>query len=453
MTGRKLGILSDARYRFERGLDPQSALWGAEVAAQMILDLCGGEASELTVAGEMPNWHRRASLRPERLKSFGGADIARDEAESILKRLGFETGEAEGRIAVSVPSWRPDIEGEHCLVEEVLRVHGFDNIAAVPLHRDTALPQPAITPEQRRVGLVRRQLAGRGMLEAVTFSFMPGTQAELFADVPDALRLANPISADLDVMRPSILANLAVAAKRNADRGFADVALFEVGPAWHDDTPEGQETVAAGLRHGQKSPRHWDTPVRPVDAFDAKADALAALAAAGAPVANLQVDRTAQGYYHPGRSGVLRLGPTVLAQFGELHPAVLRSLDMDGPAVGFEVFIGRVPAAKSKGGRARPPLDASALQAVTRDFAFVLDAGRPADDVVRAAMAAEKGMITDVSVFDVFEGEALGAGRKSVAVSVTLQPRDSTLTEAEIDAIAAKIVANVEKRTGATLRG
>jgi len=453
MTGRKLGILSDARYRFERGLDPQSALWGAEAAARMILEICGGEASELTVAGEMPNWHRRTALRPERLKTFGGVDIARADAEGILQRLGFETSDEDGRIAVSVPSWRPDIEGEHCLVEEVLRVHGFDNIAAVPMERETALPRPALTAEQRRVGLVRRQLAGRGLLEAVTFSFMPGAQAALFADVPDALRLANPISADLDVMRPSILANLLAAAKRNADRGFRDVALFEVGPAWHDDTPEGQETVAAGLRHGDRSPRHWDVPTRPVDAFDAKADALAALAAAGAPVANLQVDRTAQGYYHPGRSGVLRLGPAVLAQFGELHPAILRSLDVDGVAVGFEVFIGRVPAAKGKGGRARPPLDASALQPVTRDFAFVLDAARPADDVVRAAMAAEKGMITDVSVFDVFEGAALGAGRKSVAVSVTLQPRDSTLTEAEIDAIAAKIVANVEKRTGAVLRG
>jgi phenylalanyl-tRNA synthetase beta chain len=401
----------------------------------------------------MPNWHRHASLRPERLRSFGGADVARDEAEAILKRLGFETSDADGRIGVAVPSWRPDIEGEHCLVEEVLRVHGFDNIAAVSLPRETALPEPALTAEQRRVSLARRQLAGRGLLEAVTYSFMPEEQAALFADMPDSLRLANPISADLDVMRPSILANLAAAAKRNADRGYPDVALFEVGPAWHDDMPEGQETVAAGLRHGARSPRHWDVPVRPVDVFDAKADALAALSAAGAPVANLQVDRTAHGHYHPGRSGVLRLGPNVLAQFGELHPAVLRGLDLDGATVGFEVYVGRIPAAKAKAGRARPALDASALQPVTRDFAFLVAADCPADDVARSAMAAEKGMIADVSVFDVFAGEALGADRKSVAVSVTLQPRDSTLTEAEIDAIAAKIVANVEKRTGATLRG
>ena len=453
MTGRKLGINSDARYRFERGLDPQSVLWGAEVAARMILDLCGGEASELTVAGEMPNWRRSATLRPERLKTFGGADVPQDGAIAILDRLGFETTVEKGRIVAGIPSWRPDIEGEHCLVEEILRIHGFDKIPAAPLQRRTALPEPALTPAQRRVALARRQLAGRGMMEAVTWSFMAASQARLFADIPETLRLANPISAELDVMRPSILANLATAAKRNADRGLADVALFEVGPAWRDDTPEGQDTVAAGLRHGGTTPRHWAMPVRPVDAFDAKADALAVLAAVGAPVENLQADRAAPGYYHPGRSGVLRLGPNVLAQFGELHPSVLRGLDVDGPAVGFEVFLGRVPLPKSKVGRSRPPLDAPPFQPVSRDFAFVVAADLPADSVVRAAQAAEKALIADVTVFDVFEGEAVGAGRKSVAISVTLQPRQATLTDAEIDAVAAKIVANVAKRTGGVLRG
>ena len=453
MTGRKLGIISDARYRFERGLDPQSALWGAEVAARMILEICGGEASALTKAGEMPDWRRTATLRPERLRTFGGVDVSETAAVAILDRLGFETAAEKGRIHVGVPSWRPDIEGEHCLVEEVLRVHGFENIAASPLQRETSLPDPALTPAQRRVAFARRQLAGRGLMEAVTWSFMAEGQARLFADIPDGLRLANPISADLDAMRPSILANLATAAQRNADRGYADVALFEVGPAWRDDTPEGQDTVAAGLRHGRMTPRHWETPVRPVDAFDAKADALAVLAAVGTPVENLQVDRGAPAYYHPGRSGVLRLGPNVLAQFGELHPSVLRNLDVAGPAVGFEVFLGRVPPARAKSGRARPPLDASPFQPVTRDFAFVVAADQPADAIVRAALAADKSLITDAAVFDVFEGAALGAGRKSVAISVTLQPRAATLTDAEIDAVAAKIVANVGKRTGATLRG
>jgi phenylalanyl-tRNA synthetase beta chain len=282
---------------------------------------------------------------------------------------------------------------------------------------------------------------------------MADAEAQLFAPVPETLRLANPISADLSVMRPSILANLARAAKRNADRGHADVALFEVGPAWRDDTPSGQDTVAAGLRHGRTAARHWAVSVRPVDAFDAKADALAVLAAIGAPVENLQVDRTAAVYYHPGRSGALRLGPNILAQFGELHPAVLRGLDVDGPAVGFEVFLGRVPLPKAKAGRARPPLDASPFQQVSRDFAFVVAADTPADAVVRAAQSADKALIAQVAVFDVFEGAALGAGRKSVAISVTLQPRQATLTDAEIEAVAAKIVANVEKRTGGTLRG
>jgi phenylalanyl-tRNA synthetase beta chain len=453
MTGRKLGINSDARYRFERGLDPQSALWGAEVAARMILDLCGGEASALTIAGEMPDWHRAATLRPERLKSFGGADVPCDTAVAILDRLGFETTVEKGRIVAGIPSWRPDVEGEHCLVEEVLRIHGFENIPAVPPERATALPAPALTLAQRRVALARRQLAGRGLLEAVTWSFMSEAAARLFADIPDSLKLANPISADLDVMRPSILPNLAAAARRNADRGYADVALFEIGPAWRDDTPEGQDTIAAGLRHGNASPRHWAAAVRPVDAFDAKADALAVLAAIGAPVENLQADRGAPSYYHPGRSGVLRLGPNVLAQFGELHPAALRGLDVAGPAAGFEVFLARVPLPKSKGSRARPPLDVSAFQAVTRDFAFVVAADQPADAVVRAAQSADRTLVTDVSVFDVFAGEALGAGRKSVAISVTLQPRTATLTDAEIDAVAAKIVANVAKRAGGTLRG
>jgi phenylalanyl-tRNA synthetase beta chain len=453
MTGRKLGIISDARYRFERGLDPQSAQWGAEVAARMILEICGGEVSALTSAGEMPDWRRTATLRPERLKTFGGVDVPEKAAVAILDRLGFETAVEKGRIRAGVPSWRPDIEGEHCLVEEVLRVHGFENIAATPLQRETALPTPALTPAQRRVAFARRQLASRGLMEAVTWSFMAEAQARLFADIPDGLRLANPISADLDAMRPSILANLATAAQRNADRGYADVALFEVGPSWRDDTPEGQDTVAAGLRHGRMVPRHWEMPVRPVDAFDAKADALAVLAAVGAPVENLQVDRGAPPYYHPGRSGVLRLGPNILAQFGELHPSVLRALDVSGPAVGFEVFLGRVPPARAKSGRARPPLDASPLQPVTRDFAFVVAADQPADAIVRAALAADKSLIVDAAVFDVFEGAALGAGRKSVAISVILQPRTATLTDAEIDAVAAKIVANVGKRTGATLRG
>ncbi|MDH3703999.1 MAG: phenylalanine--tRNA ligase subunit beta [Alphaproteobacteria bacterium] len=451
-TGRKLGIESDARYRFERHVDPQSANWGAEVAARMILELCGGEASELTTAGTMPPLDRGASLRTERLAGFGGADIPAKEARGILDRLGFQTKATGKTIAVEVPSWRPDIEGEHCLIEEVLRIHGFDRIAAVPLPRESNLPPAVLDVSQRRAALAKRVLAGRGLVEAVTWSFMSSAQAVLFGAEDGILHLANPISADLDAMRPSVLGNLLAAAQRNGDRGYSDLGLFEVGPAWRDDTPDGQDRVAAGLRHGRTGDRHWDQPPRNVDAFDAKADALAVLGACGAPVDKLQITRDAPGHYHPGRSGVLRLGSNVMAYFGEIHPRVLRAMDVAGPASGCEVFVDHVPTPKGKAGRTRPALKASPFQPVTRDFAFLVANDVPSDDLVRAARSAEKSLITDVAVFDVFEGAALGDGVKSVAFSVTLQPISSTLTDAEIDAVAAKIRQNVEQRTGGRLR-
>ncbi len=451
-TGRKLGIESDARYRFERHVDPQSAHWGAEVAARMILDLCGGEASELSIAGKMPPLDCGASLNTDRLAGFGGADIPAKEARAILDRLGFQTKAKGKTITVQTPSWRPDIEGEHCLVEEVLRIHGFDRIPAVPLPRENTLPPAVLNVSQRRAALAKRVLAGRGLMEAVTWSFMSSAQAVLFGADDAILHLANPISADLDAMRPSILGNLLAAAQRNADRGFSDIGLFEVGPAWRDDTPDGQDRVAAGLRHGRTGNRHWDQPPRNVDAFDAKADALAVLDACGAPVEKLQISRDAPGHYHPGRSGVLRLGPNVMAYFGEIHPRVLRAMDVAGPASGYEVFLDHVPTPKGKAGRTRPALKASPFQPVTRDFAFLVPNDVPSDDLVRAARGAEKSLIADVAVFDVFEGAALGDGVKSVAFSVTLQPISSTLTDAEIDAVAAKIRQNVEQRTGGRLR-
>jgi phenylalanyl-tRNA synthetase beta chain len=451
-TGRKLGIESDARYRFERGVDPESALWGAAAASAMILELCGGEASTLTIAGDMPRSERTATLRTGRLGTFGGVEIPPEEARTILDRLGFETAMADGFITTQIPSWRPDIEGEHCLVEEVLRVWGYDRIPAIPLERETALPTPALSAPQRRVAFARRALAGRGMVEAVTWSFTGKATAALFAEPAESLVLANPISADLDVMRPSALANLITAAQRNADRGYPDLALFEIGAAWRDDTPEGQDTVAAALRHGRTGPRHWAREPRAVDAFDAKSDALAVLSQCGAPVENLQVTRDAPGYYHPGRSGALRLGPNVLAYFGELHPRVLRRLDAAGPAAGAEVFVDRIPRPKGRVTRTRPALKASPFQPVTRDFAFLVESGVEAGALQRAARNADRVLIVDVGVFDVFEGEALGEGQKSVAISVTLQPDDHTLTEAEIEAVSAEIVGNVGKQTGGTLR-
>jgi len=451
-SGRALGILSDARYRFERGVDPTSAVWGAEIASRMILDICGGEASELTVAGEMPGWRRDCSLRLSRLLGLGGLAVPKDEAARILDALGFETRTDGDVLRCAVPPWRPDIEGEADLVEEVLRIHGYEHIPPVRLERESAIPKPVRDAAQNRGERARRTLAARGMMEAVTYSFMDSRQAALFGGVPESLRVDNPISAELDAMRPSILPNLIDAARRNMARGFGDAALFELGPQYADDRPEGQALVAAGLRFGNAVPRHWAVRARGVDAFDAKADALAALTAAGAPVDNLQVTRDAPGWYHPGRSGAFRLGPNVLAHFGEVHPATLRGMDADALMAAFEVYLDNVPLPKAKAGPARRLLALSAFQPVRRDFAFVVDAGVEAGAVMRAARGAEKSLIADVVLFDVFEGESLGAGKKSLAITVTLQPVEATMTDEQIEAIAAKIVAAVGKATGGALR-
>ena len=451
-TGRKLGIHSDARYRFERGLDPESAGWGVEVGARLILELCGGEASHVVTAGEIPAWQRSIALRPERTASLGGLELPAKRQGEILERLGFAVGKDKKAIQVEVPSWRPDIEGEACLVEEVLRIHGYEEIPVTPLARESDLPHAVLTTAQRREGFARNALAWRGLDETVTFSFMSSDLAPLFGEVPEALRLFNPISSDLDVMRPSILANLALAAQRNSDRGVGDSALFEIGAQYRDNTPEGQDEVAAGLRIGSSGPRHWSGG-REVDAFDAKGDALAALAACGAPVDKLQVTADAPGHYHPGRSGCLRLGPKVLASFGELHPRVLRRLDLKGPVVAFEVFLQAIPEPKAKAAKLRPALETSSLQPLERDFAFVVDAEVPAEKLLRAARGADKAMVTGVELFDVYQGQGIEAGKKSLAIAVTIQPRERTLTDAEIDAIGRKVVQQVEKATGGVLRG
>ena len=452
-TGRKLGIESDARYRFERTVDPESALWGAEAATRLILECCGGEASDLSIAGEMPETAREITLPADRVKTLGGVDLPLEEQRKILDALGFDTKEKKGAIIATTPSWRPDVTLEACLVEEVLRVNGFDNIPVVPLTRDSSLPEQILTVGQRRESFARKTLAGRGMLEAVTWSFMAEDQAELFGGAPAELHLNNPISADLSVMRPSILANLMAAAGRNADRGYQDCGLFEVGPVWRDDTPEGEEVVAAGLRAGNSGPRHWAEEPRPVDAIDAKADALAVLAACGAPAGKVQVSTDAPDWYHPGRSGVLRLGPNVLAWFGEMHPRTLRSMDLKGPAAGFEVFLHRVPQPRAKGGKTRALLRPSPFQPLGRDFAFVVDADVPAETLLRAARGADKVLIGEVGLFDIYEGEGVGDGKKSVAIAVTLQPQDRTLTDADIEKVSAAIVAAVVKQTGGVLRG
>ena len=451
-TGRKLAIHSDARFRFERGLDPQSAVWGVEVAARLIRELCGGEVSETVSAGSLPQETRSLTLRPARVTELGGVTVAPARQAEILESLGCGVQSAGEVLEVVPPSWRPDIESEACLVEEVMRIHGYDDIPEVELPRDSYLPRAVLTPAQRRVSAARTALAWRGLYEGVTFSFLPRRHAELFGGGAEALTLANPISADLDVMRPTPLANLAAAAVRNADRGYGDLALFEVGPQYLDDTPEGQRTVAAGLRRGARAPRHWAGGDRLVDAFDAKGDAEAVLAACEAPVENLQVTRDAPAWYHPGRSGVLRLGPKVLAQFGELHPRVLRALDLKAPAAGFEVFLDAIPLPRA-GKQKRSLLELSAFQPVSRDFAFLVDEDVPAEKLLRAARGADKALIADVALFDVYQGKGVEPGKKSLAIAVTLQPREATLTEQQIDAVAAKVVEQVTKATGGSLRG
>ncbi len=450
-TGRKLNLQSDARYRFERGLDPAFVAPGMAIATRLIVELCGGEPSELVVAGAVPEWQRSFRLRPDRVALLGGVDVPRDAQRRILEALGFGVADEDAIMNVAPPSWRGDIEGETDLVEEILRINGYDAIEAVPLERPTPLPRPALDPAQRRVGFVRRTLAARGLVEAVTFSFMASGDAALFGGVKPELRLINPISADLEVMRPSILPNLAAASRRNADRGFADSALFEIGAQYHDDTPEGQATVAAGLRHGQSGPRHWRDPGRPVDAFTAKADALAALAAAGVPTENLQVSADPPDWYHPGRAGSFRLGAKALAHFGELHPAVLTHFALKGPAVAFEVFLDAAPSPR-KAGRGRPPLKLSPFQPVERDFAFLVPAELPAESLLRAARGVDKKLIAEIRLFDVYEGAGLPEGRKSLAITIVLQPEEATLTDEQIEAFSQKLVAQVAKATGGELR-
>ncbi len=449
-TGRKLQIESDARYRFERGLDPTSALWGAEVAARLIQELCGGEASEVVSAGALPEWRREFALRPERCRTLGGLDLPPAAQRRILEALGYETREEGKRIVVVPPPWRGDVGGEPDLIEDVLRIHGYDAIEPVPLPSETALPRLALTPGQRRVRAVKRGLAARGLMEAVTPSFMPKRLVGHFGGTI-LLELANPMSGDLDAMRPSILPNLIAAAGRNADRGFADLALFEVGPQFVHDTPDGQATVAAGLRAGRTGPRHWAQPPRVVDSFDAKADAIAAILEAGGP-AELQVLTEAPTWYHPGQSGAVMLGDVILAWFGTLHPDALELMDVKGPMVGFELFLDRLPLPRAKASKTRPLLKASPFQPVERDFAFVVDEQVEAQALLRAARGADRTLITEVSIFDVYSGPGVPAGKKSLALGVRLQPMERTLTEMEIDAIGKKIVAAVAKATGATLR-
>ncbi|MFN3685237.1 phenylalanine--tRNA ligase subunit beta [Salinarimonas sp.] len=457
-TGRRLGIVTDARYRFERGVDPNETLPGLEEATRLVMDLCGGEPSKTILAGEIPDTSRVIDFPYSEVARLTGLEIAQAEAKVILAELGFHVSGTGERAKVLPPSWRPDIEGKADLVEEIVRIAGLDRVAATPLPRLHGVARPVLTTLQKRTRLAKRTLAARGLLEAVTWSFIEKTDALLFGGGADALALANPIASDMSDMRPSLLPGLMRAAQRNADRGFADVALFEVGQCFADDTPQGQTMRAAALRRGSARlegvGRHWAGGGQTVDVFDAKADAMALLSALGIPTGGLQVVAGGPDFLHPGRSGRLQFGPkTVIGHFGEIHPAILKAMDVKGPLVAFEIVLDALPEPKAKPTKNKPKLDRVDLQPLTRDFAFLVDRSVAAGDILRAVQGADRTLVVDAQVFDVYEGERIEAGRKSVAVAVTLQPREKTLTDAEIEAVADKIVADVAKKTGATLRG
>ncbi|NKD55085.1 MULTISPECIES: phenylalanine--tRNA ligase subunit beta [unclassified Haematospirillum] len=450
-TGRRLNIVSDARYRFERGIDPASVIEGMERATRLIMDLCGGEPGDIVTVGTAPSWQKSITLRPERVEKLVGMTVGIEQMLSLLDRLGCAPKLENGVIRAAPPSWRVDLEAEHDLVEEIARLHGYDNLEAIPLPRKS-MPVRILSPRQKITRLVARTLASRGLHETVTWSFMSSDHAHAFGGGQDSVRLANPISADLDVMRPSILPNLIAAASRNAARGITDLGLFETGPQFQGGMPGQQKLMATGLRTGKTGPRHWDTRPRTVDVFDARADALAVLEAVGVATVNLQITADAPAWYHPGRSGSLRLGPTLVATFGEIHPRVQRMMDAKGSMVGFEVFLEALPLPRNKPGKARPLLKASPFQPLERDFAFVVGKDICADTMLRAARSADKTLITAVSVFDVYEGPNVPEGQKSIALSATLQPIDRTLTDEDIDGVCHKIVAAVEKASGGTQR-
>jgi len=456
-TGRKLGINSDARYRFERGVDPNFMVPGLEQATQMVLDFCGGAPSEIVVAGSAHAEDRVIDFPVGEVKRLSGLDVPLPDMKRVLKHLGFFVAGAGETVKVAIPSWRMDVEGKADIVEEIVRIVGVDAVPFTPFDRGDAPRKPVLTAQQVRTRKARRALAARGLVEAVTWSFIAKAQAELFGGGQPELALANPIAADLSDMRPSLIPGLVTSAQRNADRGFPDVALFEVGQVFKGDRPEDQVTAASGVRRAlakaSGTGRHWSGNGE-ADAFDVKADALAVLIAAGAPSQALQVVPGGPGWLHPGRSGTIQIGPqNVLGYFGELHPRALEALDAAGPLMAFEVILERIPDAKAKPTRAKPALDLPAFQPVTRDFAFVVDAKVKAGDIVRAAQNADRKLITGVTVFDVYEGKGIEPGKTSVAIAVTLQPREKTMTDEEIDATGKKIVAEVSKRTGGVLRG
>lgn len=456
-TGRDLGIITDARYRFERGVDPEFMVPGLELATHMVLDLCGGEACEAHVVGYKGHAPNVVSFPTCEVKRLTGLEVPTEESLAILTRLGFTPQGAGEVVDVTVPSWRPDVDGKADLVEEVMRIHGVNRIEPQVMVSKESVSGRILTTAQVRNRLAKRALAVRGMMEAVTWSFIPEEHAWLFNDNRKLMKLANPIAADMSAMRPSLLPGLVAAAQRNADRGFADVALFEVSGTYEGDRPQDQRRVAAGIRRGtarlEAQGRHWSGNAASVGVFEAKADALAVLEACGAPVDKLQIEAGGPHWYHPGRSGMIKLGPkNILGTFGDFHPKTLEEMDVSGPLCGFEVFLDAIPEPKARATRTKPRLDLSPFQAVTRDFAFVVEKDVEAARLARAVATADKKLITDVNVFDIFEGASVGENKKSIAIEVTIQPVERTLTDDDFEALAGRIMENVGKQTGGVLR-
>jgi len=449
-TGRKTGIVSDARYRLERNVDPALTEPGLELATRLMLELVGGEAMEPVISGEdvFPNTVVEFPL--SEVERLTGLRTPAEEIEAILRRLGFKLDGTGNTRSVKVPSWRPDVTMKADLAEEVMRMVGVDNVPVDPLPRLNHVAPRMLTTLQNRRRIARRTLAARGLDEAVTWSFIPAAEAARFGGGAPELKLANPIASELTDMRPSLLPGLLAAAQRNTNRGFADLKLFEVGQVFHSVLPEGQRTYATGIRLG--ATRHWQGAQK-VSVFDAKADIAALLDAMGHDIDKLQLVTEPAAWSHPGRGGRIQLGPkVVIGWFGELHPSELEAFDLTGPVAAFELDLDAIPEPRKKATRAKPALKLSDLQPVSRDFAFVVDRDVPAEKMLRAARNADKALITGVDVFDVFEGKGVGEGRKSVGLAVTLQPTDKTLTDEEIEKVAAAVVAAVAKATGATLR-
>ena len=451
-TGRKLNLHSDARYRFERGLDTDGPIAFAGYIARMVADLTGGEASHLTMAGGEIAPAEAISFDTAAVASLTGIDVPADTQEAILTKLGFAIAKnTDTQWHVTRPSWRPDVHVKADIIEEIVRIYGYDHLPMDSLPKLSAIARPSVNKLQRRTNYLRRALVGRDYIEAVTFSFMKEEDAKLFGGGQDELRLDNPISADLNMMRPTILPNLLQAAGRNQRRGMTDLSFFEVGPVFGGVAVEAQSQVCAGIRQGRLTQSDWRHADKVVSVFDIKADVMNALGAIGVSVDNLQITNEAPDYYHPGRSGSFVQGRTVLAYFGEIHPAIASHFDVKGAVTGFEIFFQNVPAPKDKG-PAKPLLALNALQSLSRDFAFILDNEVSADALVKAVRAGGKPYVSDVSVFDLYQGDKIEDGKKSLALSVTLQPQKATLVDAEIVEICDKIISNVEKKCGGVIR-